>query len=220
MHFVFYPKHEFGCRYVDHCPHLGWASLGSLVHAADQQTEWTDALLRQIDALRADGTTKSQKIQELAARVEQLECELKAERPKQFTRKKDEPLPEEPDSAAPNDRKRRGAPVGHPGWHRKRPTAFDRLIPVAAPTVCPRCGGSVKARPDRAAYDHLQEDWIDGRRVVVCYRHEAGRCRKCRRWVKQLGLGELPRAMIGPNLRATSLFLQYDIGLRTDKGNG
>jgi hypothetical protein len=35
--------------------------------------------------------------------------------------------------------------------------------------------------------------------------------------VKQLGLGELPRAMIGPNLRAASLFLQYDIGLTTRK---
>jgi hypothetical protein len=217
MHFVFYPKHEFGCRHVDHCPHLGWASLGSLVHAADQQTEWTDALLRQIDALRADGAAKSQKIQQLAARVEQLECELKAERQKQFTRKTDEPVPEEPDSAALQDKKRRGAPAGHPGWYRKRPTTFDRLILVAAPTVCPRCGGSVKARPDRPVYDHLQEDWIDGRRVVVCYRHEMGRCRKCRRWGQQAGPGELLRAMIGPNLRAASLFLQYDIGLTTRK---
>jgi transposase len=217
MHFVFYPKHEFGCRHVDHCPHLGWASLGSLVHAADQQTEWTDALLRQIDALRADGTAKSQKIQELAARVEQLECELKAERQKQFTRTKDEPVPEESDSAAPKDKKRRGAPVGHPGWYRKRPTTWERLVPVAAPGSCPHCGSSVKARPDRPVYDHLQEDWIDGRRVVVCYRHEAGRCRKCRRWVQQAGPGELLRAMIGPNLRAASLFLQYDIGLTTRK---
>jgi hypothetical protein len=217
MQFIFYPRHEHGCRDVDHCPHLGGASVGSLVHAADQRTEWTDALHRQIDALRADGTAKSRKIRELTARVEQLECELKAERQKQFTRKKDEPVAEEPDSAAPKDKKRRGAPVGHPGWYRKRPTAVDRLIPVAAPTVCPRCGRSVKARPDRPVHDHPQEDWIDGRRVVVCYRHEAGRCRKCRRWVKQLGPGELPRAMIGPNLRAASLFLQYDIGLTTRK---
>jgi hypothetical protein len=35
--------------------------------------------------------------------------------------------------------------------------------------------------------------------------------------VKQLGKGELSRAMIGPNLRAASLFLQYDIGLTTRK---
>jgi hypothetical protein len=80
MHFVFYPKHEFGCRHVDHCPHLGGASLGWLVHAADERTEWTDSLLRQIDGLRAESASKSDTIAQLAARIEQLECELKAER--------------------------------------------------------------------------------------------------------------------------------------------
>jgi hypothetical protein len=54
MHFVFYPKHEYGCPHVGHCPHLGGASLGTLVLAADEQTEWTDALWRQIDALREE----------------------------------------------------------------------------------------------------------------------------------------------------------------------
>jgi len=67
MHFVFYPRHEFGCPHVGHCPHLGGASLGWLVQAADEQTEWTDSLLRQIDALRAEGTAKYHKIQERTA---------------------------------------------------------------------------------------------------------------------------------------------------------
>ena len=35
--------------------------------------------------------------------------------------------------------------------------------------------------------------------------------------MQQLGPDELPRAMIGPNLRAASMFLQYDIGLTTRK---
>jgi hypothetical protein len=217
MHFVFYPKHEFGCRHVDHCPHLGGASLAWLVHAADQQTEWTNSLWRRIDGLQSESAAKSAKIADLTARVEQLECELKAERQKQFTRNQEQPAAEEPEADPPKPPKRRGAPVGHPGWYRMRPKTFDRLIEVAAPEKCPRCGGSVKARPDRPAYDHLQEDWIDGQRVVVCYRHQRGRCRKCRRWGRQLGPGELPRALIGPNLRAASLFLQYDIGLTTRK---
>jgi transposase len=217
MHFVFYPKHEFGCREVDHCPHLGGASLGSLVDAADQQTDWTDSLLRQIDGLRADSTAKSEKIQELTARVELLERELKVERQKQFKSKKEEANQDDPLEAASSQEKKRGAPRGHPGWYRQRPAAFDRLVLVPVPPRCPHCGEAVKARPDRPVYNHLQEDWIDGRRVMVCYRHEAGRCRKCRRWVRQAGLGELLRAMIGPNLRAASLFLQYDIGLTTRK---
>ncbi len=215
MHFVFYPKHEFGCQHVKCCPHLGGVALGSLVHAAGEQTEWTDALLRQIDALRAENSAKYEKIQQLTARVEQLQRELKAERQKQFRAKPPEPSPEVPPVA--EGKKKRGAPLGHPGWFRRRPAAFERLVAVAAPGRCPHCGGSAKARPDRRVYDHLQEDWLEGRRVVVCYRHKAGRCRQCRRWVQQLGVGELRRAMIGPNLRAASLFLQYDIGLTTRK---
>lgn len=218
MHFVFYPNHQFGCPHVGHCPHLGGASLSTLVHAADQETAWTDALHRQIDSLRAENTTKYHKIEELTARVEQLERELKAERQKQFHRKKEEPVHDNSLEAVPlQGPKKRGAPVGHPGWYRKRPVAFDRLIPVSAPCQCPYCLGAVKVRPDRPAYDHIQEDWIGGKHAVVCYRHEAGRCRKCRRWVRQAGQGELLRATIGPHMRDASLFLQYDIGLTTRK---
>jgi hypothetical protein len=217
MHFVFYPKHQFGCPQVGHCPHLGGASLGSLVLAADEQTDWTDALLRQIDALREENAAKYGKIQELTAQVEQLQRELKAERQKQFKRQKENAAEEDAETTAPIGTKKRGAPRGHPGWYRTRPPQIDRTVFVAAPACCPRCGASVRARPDRPVSDHLQEDWIDGKRAVVCYRHEAGRCRKCRRWVQQAGPGELLRAMIGPNLRAASLFLQYDIGLTTRK---
>jgi transposase len=218
MHFVFYPKHDYRCPHVSHCPHLGGAALGTLVDAADQQTEWTDALHRQIDALRAENTATHDKIEKLTARIEQLERELKAERQKQFKSKKEEPRPEEPQETNPaENKKKRGAPQGHPGWFRRRPTTFDRLMFVAAPRQCPHCGEAVKARPDRPAHDHLQEDWIEGKRVVVCYRHEAGRCRHCRRWVQQAGAGELLRAMIGPSLRAAGMFLQYDIGLTTRK---
>ena len=218
MHFIFYPEHQYGCPHVSHCPHLGGAALGTLVDAADRQIEWTDVQNRQLDALQAENTAKRHKIEELSARIEQLERELKAERQKQFKRKKEEPAQDDlSESVPPGDKKKRGAPVGHPGWYRQRPTAFDRLIPVAAPRQCPHCQGSVKSRPDLPFYDHLQEDWIDGKRVVACYRHEAGRCRTCRRWVQKSGPGELLRAKIGPSLRAASLFLQYDIGLTSRK---
>jgi hypothetical protein len=218
MHFVFYPKHEFGCPHISHCPHLGGAALGTLVHAADEQTEWTDSLLRQIDSLRAENTAKLHKIEEQAATIEQLRRELKAERPKQFKAQKEEPAEAvTEDAAATRGPKKRGAPRGHPGWYRKRPAKYDRLVLVPSPDQCPRCGGAVKARRDRPVYDHLQEDWINGRRIVTCFRHEQGRCRKCRRWTRQAGPGELLRAMIGPHLRAVSLFLQYDIGLTTRK---
>jgi hypothetical protein len=197
------------------CPHLGGAALGSLVLAADQETEWMDALHRQIDALRAENSAKYEKIEKLTSRIEQLERELKAERQKQFKSKPAEPSPEDPPKA--EGKKKRGASVGHPGWYRQQPASFDQLIEVAAPGQCPHCGGPVKAYPTRPVHDHFQEDWINGKRTVVSYRHEAARCCKCRLWVQQLGAGELSRAMIGPTMRAAGLFLQYDIGLTTRK---
>jgi len=129
------------------------------VHAADEQTEWTNALHRQIDSLRAENTAKFHKIQEQAARIEQLERELKAERQKQFKSQKEEPAEQVlPDAVPSQSPKKRGAPKGHPGWYRQRPVEFDQLVVVPAPCGCLRCGGSVKARPDRKPYDHLQED--------------------------------------------------------------
>ncbi len=93
MHFPFYPKHRFGCAAVDHCPHLGSASLGSVVNAANVNQDQIDLFWRQIDGLRAENTAKYRKIEELTARIEQLERELKAERQKQFKRKKRNRLP-------------------------------------------------------------------------------------------------------------------------------
>jgi Protein of unknown function (DUF2570)/Transposase IS66 family len=84
MLFVFYPRHEYGCPHVEHCPHLGGASLGSLVVAADGNQRWTDGLLRQVDALREENAAKAQTIAEQQERIEQLERELKAERQRQF----------------------------------------------------------------------------------------------------------------------------------------
>jgi transposase len=213
--FVFYPKHEFGCRQVEHCPHLGGASLGSLVHAADGNQEWTDALLRQVDALREENADNARTIAQQQERIEQLERELKAERQKQFKASKGE---EEVPAVAIKDEAgaaRRGAPVGHPGWFRPTPITIDRTILVPAPATCPFCHRRVVARPDLPPYDHVQEDLVEGLRTTTCYRHEEARCsnRQCRRWVRQAGAGEILRAKIGPEMRGRALFLRFGIGL-------
>jgi transposase len=211
--YLFYPKLIEDCPNVGHCPHLGGAALGSVVSSANANDEWLQALLRQIDGLRHDNDAKRHKIEELQQQVEQLKAELKVERQKQFNRTSaDEPVDEVLDSATIGVRKR-GAPVGHPGWFRRTPTHFDRLLPVPSPALCPHCQGAVKARPDLPCYDHLQEDWVDGRAATTCFRHEEGRCTKCRRWVYQAGEGEILRAKIGPQMRARALFLRFDIGL-------
>ena len=114
-------------------------------------------------------------------------------------------------------RKKRGAPVGHPGRYRPQPTVWNRVIEVAAPNVCPHCGGAVREHPHRPPDDHLQEDVVDGRRQVILYRHAAARCRHCRLWVRQAGEGELLRKRIGPHARAMAAFLHNEIGVSARK---
>ena len=172
-------------------------------------------LVRQLDAAREESVARGRRIAELLDRVEQLEAELKTERQRQF---KAAP-PEEEEMPAgvseENPPKKRGAPLGHPGWFRPTPTHIDRTLEVAAPACCPHCGGAVVARPDLAPYEHIQEDLLDGRPTATRYRHEKGRCTNpnCRLWVRQPGDGEILRAKIGPQTRARGLFLRFDIGL-------
>lgn len=215
MSFPFYPNHEYSCPYVDHCPHLGGAALGSVVYAAAENLEWADSLLRLIDDLQKQSAAKVLVMGEQQERIEQLERELKAERQKQFkATRPDEEVPVEA-SEPQAETKKLGAPVGHPGWFRPTPTTIDRTIDVPAPTLCPHCSAGVKAWPSLPPYEHVQEDLIDGQPMATCYRHEKGRCTnpKCRLWIHQPGEGEILGAMIGPQMRARGMFLRFDIGL-------
>lgn len=218
MSFVFYPKHEYGCANVMHCPHLGGAALGSVVFQANENDEQQGWLFRQLDGSREENAVQARRIAELEERVKQLEAELKAERQKKFKAarpEKDQPSPG--DSEEKQSKKR--APVGHPGWFRPTPTHIDRTLDVPAPARCPHCDAAVTPHPDLPPYEHVQEDLIDGRRLVTCYRHEEGRCTnpQCRLWVRQAGKGEILLAKIGPHMRARGLFLRFDIGLSCRK---
>jgi transposase len=213
--FVFYPQHQYGCPNLMHCPHLGGAALGSVVFQANENDAQKDWLFRQLDGLREENAAKARRIEELQGRVAQLEVELKAERQKQFKAARPAEDEASPSAAEGKETKKRGAPVGHPGWFRPTPTTIDRTIDVPAPARCPHCGAAVTARPDLEPYEHLQEDLIDGRPTVTCYRHEQGRCTnpKCRLWLRQPGEGEILGAKIGPQMRARGMFLRFDIGL-------
>jgi transposase len=215
MLFAFYPNHEHRCPNLMHCPHIGGAALGYVVSLANENDERRSWLFRQLDALRDENAAKADRIAELEERVKQLEAELKAERQKQF--KAAMPEGEQASAAASEGGgpKKRGAPVGHPGWFRPTPTKIDRTITVAAPAICLHCGGAVLALPHLPPYEHIQEDLVDGQPTVTCFCHEEGRCTnpRCGRWARQPGEGEILRAKIGPQMRARGLFLRFHIGL-------
>lgn len=221
MSFSFYPNHQFACPQLMHCPHLGGAALGTLVLLANQSDDTLDRLHRQLDAMRQSVSDLVAENEALEQEIERLKLELKLERQTKFATNRQqqadtaeaEPL-ESPDEAQP---RKRGAPVGHPGWSRPTLTEYDALVEVAAPAVCPHCGGPVSVYSSQEPSDHLQEDLVAGRPHVTLFRHPKARCRSCRSWVQQAGEGEIPGSVIGPQLRAIAVYLHTDIGMTLRK---
>ena len=218
MSFLFYPKHEHRCPHVNHCPHLGGAGLGPLVQVANQNDESHWALLRTLDAERERNARLSEENQQLRQELAHVKLELKLERQNKFATNQQTKTaePTSPESAALT-RKKRGAPVGHPGWFRKTPARYDWLVDVRSPLRCQYCRGHVSVDETRAPSEHLQEDVVDGRYRVVLYRHPAACCDDCGEWVQQPGEGELLGSRIGPCLRSKVLYLRHVIGISDRK---
>jgi transposase len=222
MNFCFYPRHEYACPHVSHCPHVGGAALSSLVHAANDQGQYLDLLHGQLDFERQRNTKLVAENEELLRELAQTRLELKLERQRKFTcgrnaaenidpsHPAETPVSSEQGAKTP---RKRGAPVGHPGWFRPTPTAYDRLVLVDAPAKCPHCAGAVRSFEKYDPHDHLQEDVVDHVHQVILYRHAAGRCCSCRQWVQQAGPGEILGSRIGPRLRALAMYLRNEIGI-------
>ncbi len=149
MHFCFYPQHEYACPHVGHCPHLGGAALSTLVSAADRSGDYLDMLHGQLDAARKSVSKLVAENESLRNQLEQVKLELRLERQNKFRAGCDDHEAVDvaiagapPDEANPINAgpRKRGAPVGHPGWFRAIPTQFDQTIDVPAPVLCPHCG--------------------------------------------------------------------------------
>lgn len=218
MGFSFYPKHEHKCPHVSHCPHLGGAALGTLVLRANGEEQSRRTLQAKIDAELARNERLVTENERLKRELDQVKLELKLERQNKFAtnqqkRDSDEKTAPATTPATSDTKKKRGAPVGHPGWSRKTPTAYDWAIDVSAPARCPQCEGHVTTGDSVAPSEHLQEDILDGRYRVVLYRHQAARCNDCGKLVQKPGDGEILHSRIGPRLRSLAIYLRNVIGI-------
>ena len=221
MRFSFYPQHEHNCPNVRHCPHLGGAALGTLVLLANEQELSRRAMHASLDAARTRGDRLFEENQRLQKELDQVKLELKLERQNKFATNKQKQdsggtagTPNASAAAVPvTNKKKRGAPVGHPGWFRKTPTQYDWAVDVAAPKECPHCSGIVRVFQEAASAEHLQQDIIEGRYRVVLYRHEAARCEACGKWVQKAGDAEILNSRIGPHLRSMAIYLRNVIGI-------
>lgn len=221
MQFPFYPGHEYACPHVRHCPHLGSASLGTLVLQANTSGQTIDRLHRVINSQRKRISKLVECTLTLEEQLAQAKLELKLERQNKFATNQQKADAVSDDDESADDvtagdsatAKKRGAPVGHPGWFRRAPTHYDWAVAVPAPKRCTACSGCVTAQPSLLTVDHLQEDIVESVYRVVSYQHEVGCCDDCGLSAQQAGKDEILGSRIGPRLRSLAVWLRNSIGV-------
>jgi len=214
-----YPPHDFECLYRHTCPYLDGLSttwvLGEYRRADDVYQEH----LRIIDTFDGDLKARDERIRILERENAELKAKLQALHRRQFrpNRKKDADSGgkdiESVSSSSEGKKKKRGAPVGHPGWVRPKPDRIDRTVDVPAPTICPHCQSDLLT-PMEETTEHVQEDIvIRPQTLVTRYLHGQAFCGRCHRPVVQAGEGELLNAPIGPVAKSVALYLRYRMGI-------
>src|SRR3954471_6667785 len=129
---------EFVCPYRNGCPYLEglpakwvwdqYAQTGGLECQYEYQ-------LKELNQQLSDSCRQSR---ELERENQQLKAQLRALHQRQFKGRRTSAAA--PDSECPSaQRKKRGAPVGHPAWQRPKPERIDRVVSVPAPKICPHC---------------------------------------------------------------------------------
>ena len=211
-----YPPYDFSCPYTYNCPHLDGLSTTWVMEQYRRADDVYQEHLRIIDNFSEALEASEKRGRVLERENAELRAKYQALHRKQFksNRKKRDASGLENDSAkADAKKKKRGAPVGHPGWSRSEPTRIDRIVSVPAPSVCPHCG-SMDLTPEQTLHEHIQEDIvIKPQTIVTKYIHEEAFCRRCNRAVVGAGVDEISNAPIGPLAKSTAGYLRYEIGI-------
>lgn len=128
-----YPPYDFTCLYEHTCPYLDGLStswvLGQYRRADDVYHEHLRIIDNFSDALKSS----EDRVRVLERENAELKAKYQALHRKQFkpNRKKTDEAAEESGAAGglgSEGKKKRGAPVGHPGWSRPVPTKIDRIV--------------------------------------------------------------------------------------------
>ena len=214
-----YPPHGFECLYRHSCPYLDGLSTQWVLEEYRRAQEVYQEHLQVIDLFDGDLKARDERIRVLERDNAQLRAKLQALHRRQFKPNKKKEVQtggtnaESPSSSHEGEKKKRGAPIGHPGWVRPKPEHIDRTVHVSAPTICPHCQ-SENLRPIQETTEHVQEDIvIQPRTLVTRYRHGQAFCPRCNRPVVQAGKGELLNAPIGPVAKSVAIYLRYRIGI-------
>ena len=211
-----YPPYDFVCPYLDNCPHLDGMSTTWTLEEYRRGQEFYQEHLRITDLFDERLQAALNQNRKLEKELAELRAKYRALHQKQFKPNKkinaaSGTQMSDGESDPPAGKKRRGAPVGHPGWFRPKPTEIDRFVDVAAPQRCPHCG-SKDLRPLDEPMEHIQEDIVlVPRPVATRYVHDQAFCLHCRRPVVAAAADEIINAPIGPVAKATAMYLRYDV---------
>jgi transposase len=216
---LFYPPHDFECLYRHTCPYLDGLSTTWVLEEYRRAHEVYQEHLRIIDLFDGHLKVRDQRIRVLERENAELKAKLQALHRRQFKPNKNKDAEtggkeaERATASNEGEKKKRGAPVGHPGWVRPKPDHIDRTVHVPAPTVCPHCQ-SHKLTPIEETTEHVQEDVvIQPQTLVTRYLHGQAFCAQCHRPVVQAGEDELLNAPIGPVAKSVAIYLRYRIGI-------
>jgi len=200
---------DFCCPYRDGCPYLEGLST-SWVLGRYQKVAGTECHYEyQLEQLNRQLDEERRQRKKLELENQQLRAQLQALHRRQFKGRK---TPAAPGPAGPSaQRKKRGAPVGHPPWQRPKPKHIDQTVPVPAPASCAHCHGH-DLQPVKEVQEHVQEDIVlQPRTIATCYVHQQAYCPTCDCNVLQAGPGELLGSYIGPAAKATAAYLRQEL---------
>jgi hypothetical protein len=204
---------QFICPYRHRCPYLEglpakwvWERFNAASGLECQYEYQIQELHQQLDQ-------ECRENQALRLENQQLKAQLEALHRRQFKGRR---IPQADPPAAgdpPGQKKKRGAPVGHPPWQRPKPQHIDQTVSVLAPQICPHCHAT-DLQAVKEPHEHVQEDIVlQPRTVATRYVHQQSYCPHCDCNVVQPGPGELPGCYIGPAAKATALYMRYELNV-------
>ena len=201
---------DFRCPYRDGCPYLEGLSTGWVWEEYQRSGFLAGDYEHQLEQLNGLLEEQRRELKQLEIQNQQLQAQLHALHRRQFKGRKTPPTPPRCPST---QRKKRGAPAGHPPWQRAKPKRIDRVVAVPAPCCCPHCQNS-QLRPVAQLHEHVQEDIVlEPRTVVTSFQHQQAYCARCDKNVWLSGPGEMPHAYIGPAAKATAAYLRYQLNV-------
>jgi len=200
---------DFYCPHHRGCPYLEGLSTQWVWQERQEAAFLQGEYEHQLDQL--NDLLEEEQRQRLKVELEnqQLRAQLHALHRRQFKGRRSAPDPAVECSST--QRKKRGAPVGHPPWQRAQPKRIDQVVAVSAPQTCPACNHG-QLPPVAEIHEHVQEDiLLEPRTVVTCFAHQQAYCPRCDKTVWLTGPGEMPGAYIGPAAKATAIYLRYQL---------